>query len=161
VAVEWTAARISPQTRAWLTDLPMFDTEEPLTLVHASPRDPDWEYVLSPGIARANLDQLATRHCLVGHTHVPLVFRRRGTAIEALHPDHGTKMAIDGQRLIANPGSVGQPRDGDPRASALIYDTDGHTLEWHRVAYPIERVQALMADLELPVRLIARLRFGL
>jgi predicted phosphodiesterase len=160
-AVEWTSERIKPATRKWLSALPLTSVDEPFTMVHGSPRDPTWEYVFTSGIARANLRAFDTRHCLVGHTHMPIVFRQRGSAMEGIQPRPGEKFALDGQRVIVNPGSVGQPRDGDPRASALILDTDENTLEWKRVEYPIEPVQKLMAQADLPVRLIARLKFGL
>jgi predicted phosphodiesterase len=160
-AVEWTAARIGPDTRRWLEALPLRAIDEPFTLVHASPRDPDWEYVYSTGIARANLAAFDTAVCLVGHTHVPLVFRQGGSAMETIRPRPGTTIGLDGARLIANPGSVGQPRDGDPRASGILLDTDKRSLQWRRVDYPIARVQKMMAALDLPKRLIARLTFGL
>jgi predicted phosphodiesterase len=160
-AVEWTADRIAPATRDWLTALPLRSIDEPFTLVHGSPRDPTWEYVYSAGVARANLPLFETTHCLVGHTHVPLVFRQRSGRVEGVHVKGDMTYALDGERLVVNPGSVGQPRDGDPRASALLLDTDARTLEWRRVDYPIEHVQRLMEQLHLPRRLSARLQFGL
>ncbi|HLB44002.1 MAG TPA: metallophosphoesterase family protein [Candidatus Limnocylindrales bacterium] len=160
-AVEWTAERIEPATREWLAALPLRSVDEPFTLVHGSPRDPTWEYVHSAGAARANMDAFDTRHCLVGHTHVPLVFRQRDGRVEGVRVAADASYEFDDERLIVNPGSVGQPRDGDPRASAMILDTDARSLEWRRVAYPIEQVQKLMAQVALPVRLIARLQFGL
>src|SRR5688572_22976707 len=153
-AVEWTAEQISGETRRWLAALPLVAIDEPFTLVHGSPRDPTWEYVYSSSIARANLAEFDTKHCLVGHTHVPLVFReRKSGGVESAVARADSKVAIDGARLIVNPGSVGQPRDGDPRASAMILDTDAHTFEWHRIEYPIEKVQRLMAEHKLPKRL--------
>ncbi len=160
-AVEWTAARIAPATRSWLGALPLTNVDSPFTMVHGSPRDPTWEYVFTSAIARANLRSFDTRHCLVGHTHVPVVFRQRGSGMEGISPRSGVSFQLDGQRVVANPGSVGQPRDGDPRASAMLIDTDAERLEWHRVEYPIERVQKLMTQEELPIRLIARLSYGL
>jgi len=159
--VEWTAERISPATRAWLGALPSRTIDAPFTLVHGSPRDPTWEYIFSAGVARANMTEFDTRHCLVGHTHMPIVFRERGSGIEAVQPREGRPLRLGKQRVIANPGSVGQPRDGDPRASGMVYDTDAQSLEWHRVDYPIERVQKLMTERDLPVRLVRRLSFGL
>jgi len=161
IAVEWTAERIRPATRNWLAALPSRSVDTPFTLVHGSPRDPTWEYVFTPSIARANLGSFGTRHCMVGHTHVPLVFRERAARVDGIQPQDGSTYDLDAERLIINPGSVGQPRDGDPRASAMMLDTDQQRLEWRRVEYPVEEVQKLMADLDLPVRLIARLRFGL
>ncbi|MEP7158289.1 MAG: metallophosphoesterase family protein [Chloroflexota bacterium] len=160
-AVEWTAERISPQTRDWLSTLPLVSVDEPFTLVHGSPRDPTWEYVYSASIARANMSAFTTPHCLVGHTHIPAVFRQRGSRVEAVQGAVAAGCEFGTERLVVNPGSVGQPRDGDPRASGLIMDTDAHTLEWRRVEYPVERVQKLMTQLGLPRRLITRLQFGL
>jgi predicted phosphodiesterase len=160
-AVEWTAERIAPHTRDWLSALPLSSVDEPFTLVHGSPRDPTWEYVYSASIARANLSAFTTPHCLVGHTHIPAVFRQRGSRVEGVQVAAAATYEYGTERLVVNPGSVGQPRDGDPRASAMIMDTDAHTLEWHRVEYPVERVQKLMTQLALPRRLIARLEFGL
>jgi predicted phosphodiesterase len=161
-AVEWTAGRIRPQTISWLAALPLVSVESQFTLVHGSPRDPTWEYVYNSRIALANMREFQTPHCLVGHTHIPLVFReRRGGAVESAIARADAAMEFGKGRLIANPGSVGQPRDGDPRASAMILDTDARTLEWHRVEYPVEKTQRLMARLGLPRRLAARLEFGL
>ena len=160
-AVEWTADRISKQTRDWLGALPARAVNEPFTLVHGSPRDSTWEYVYSAGVAKANLALFETAHCLVGHTHVPLVFRQRGGKVEGVHVKGDMTYALGPERLVINPGSVGQPRDGDPRASALLIDTEANTLDWHRVAYPIEQVQQLMEQEGLPRRLVTRLQFGL
>jgi predicted phosphodiesterase len=159
-AVEWTADRISPKTRDWLAALPLRAETEPFTLVHGSPRDPTWEYVYSTAVAKANMPLFDTRYCLVGHTHVPLVFRQR-SRVEGVSVKDGTAMALGEERLVINPGSVGQPRDGDPRASALLIDTDASTLHWHRVTYPIAETQELMEQAGLPRRLAARLQFGL
>jgi predicted phosphodiesterase len=161
VALEWTAEHITPATRRWLAALPVRDKVDGFTRVHASPCDPTWEYVYSSAIARANLGCFKTTYCLLGHTHVPLFFRQSKGGLEAVRPEPGKKVALDEGRLILNPGSVGQPRDGDPRASAVLLDTDEHTLEWMRVEYPIEHVQGLMAEVDLPKRLITRLQFGL
>jgi predicted phosphodiesterase len=160
-AVEWTAERIRPETRRWLAALPLRLIDQPFTMVHGSPRDPTWEYVFTVSIARANLSEFDTTHCLVGHTHVPAVFRQRSGGMEQRHPKLDERVSLDGARMVINPGSVGQPRDGDPRASGMMIDTEASTLEWHRVEYPIERVQRLMADAGLPSKLIARLKFGL
>lgn len=159
-AVEWTADRIQPTTRNWLAALPLTSVDGSFTLVHGSPRDPTWEYVYNAGVARANMPLFETAYCLVGHTHVPLVFRQRGSKVEGVSV-RCTPLALGTERLVVNPGSVGQPRDGDPRASALLIDTDAATLEWHRVAYNVGQVQELMEQAGLPRRLSARLQFGL
>ena len=160
-AVEWTAGRLERRTRQWLSALPARRDELGFTLVHGSPRDPTWEYVYTVGVARANFAELESHDCLVGHTHVPLVFRESGGRVEGIEPAAGDVLALDGRRTIANPGSVGQPRDGDPRACGMVLDTEARVLEWRRVPYPVERVQRLMAESQLPRRLVARLQYGL
>jgi predicted phosphodiesterase len=161
-AVEWTAEFIAPETQRWLAALPLRTIDEPFTLVHGSPRDPTWEYVYSSAIARANLVAFATPHCLVGHTHVPLVFREKSSGgVEGVVVKADATMTFDGARLIVNPGSVGQPRDGDPRACGMILDTETSSVEWRRVEYPIAPVQKLMKERKLPQRLISRLQYGL
>ena len=150
-----------PKRREWLAALPQLAVDDVFTMVHGSPRDPTWEYVFSTSVARDNLGSFETTHCLVGHTHIPMVFRERGEGVEAVQPIGGRPVRLGELRVIANPGSVGQPRDGDPRASAMLLDTDKRSLEWRRVEYPIERVQKLMAERRLPARLAARLPYGL
>ncbi len=159
-AIEWTAEELDAQAREWLARLPAQFIEAPFTLVHGSPRDPVWEYVFTSGVARRNFPALDTPHGMVGHTHIPAVFRERAAGIEGITPG-AAPLDLGPARVIVNPGSVGQPRDGDPRASAMLYDPDEGRLEWHRVDYPIQRVQRLMAERDLPSRLAARLSFGL
>lgn len=168
-AVQWAAGQLSEGARQWLGALPdriTHGTEEGLfsstfTLVHGSPRDPIWEYVYSTPVARANLGAFQTAHCLVGHTHVPLVFREDDGAIETLAPSDGSRLTLDHRRTLLNPGSVGQPRDGDPRACAMVIDTEQMSVEWRRVAYPVEVVQERMRAAGLPPRLVERLSHGL
>jgi diadenosine tetraphosphatase ApaH/serine/threonine PP2A family protein phosphatase len=162
-AMEWTRKAIGPTTRRWLETLPERLTEGDFTLVHGSPRDPIWEYVTTAPVARRNLEALDTPWCLHGHTHLPSVFRDHDGLVEMLGPSDGSILALDRRRLLANPGSVGQPRDGDPRASALVLDLEPGrvTLAWHRVAYDIEATQAMMRRLRLPDRLVERLSYGL
>ena len=161
LAVEWTAGHITPATRDWLSQLPLRSESEPFTLVHGSPRDPTWEYVYSAAVARANMAAFTTTWCLVGHTHIPALFRQRNGRVEATEVRSGTIYELGDERAIFNPGSVGQPRDGNPRASGLLLDTAARTLEWRRAEYPIAAVQSLMTELGLPRRLVARLEFGL
>jgi diadenosine tetraphosphatase ApaH/serine/threonine PP2A family protein phosphatase len=159
-AVEWTARRISPETRAWLADLPERAELGEMTLVHGSPRDPTWEYVTTTHDARANLAVLVTHYCLHGHTHVPAAWRDGDGQVEALGPSHGSVLALDGRRLLLNPGSVGQPRDGDPRAAFLVLDTEMRRVTWQRVAYPIATTQADIRAAGLPGWLADRLAGG-
>jgi len=160
-AMEWTCSRIAPATREWLAALPDVLVEGEFTLVHGSPRDPMWEYMTSVPVARANLARIDTPRGLFGHTHLPMVFRDQDSRIETLGPSNGAALPLDARRLLANPGSVGQPRDGNPQASYLVMDTEAHELRWRRVAYDVTRVQAAMRKADLPDRLIARLSFGL
>ncbi len=160
-AVEWAASVLTPEVMRWLTDLPERATVGDFTLVHGSPRDPTWEYLFSAALARANLPAFTTPHCLVGHTHVPLVFRNDAAGMQLLVPDPGIPLETDERRLILNPGSVGQPRDGDPRACGMLLDTTQGTATWQRVPYPIAEVQARMRSVALPTRLVERLAHGL
>lgn len=159
-AMEWTRTAIGPATKTWLEALPERHVDGPFTLVHGSPRDPTWEYVTSVPVARANLAVLKTPFGLHGHTHVPVVFRQGDRGIEAVSPVSGSSLTLDDRPALINPGSVGQPRDGDPSASYAVLDTDAATCSWHRVAYDIGAVQAAMASLRLPARLVERLSFG-
>ena len=159
-AIEWTRRRIVPATRDWLAGLPARFIEGPLTLVHGSPRDPIWEYVTDPEVATENLPFLATPYCLFGHTHVPIAYRREGRLTRAIRPAPGAPLDLDDRALLANPGSVGQPRDGDPAASWLLFDSDGPSLSWRRTPYDIGATQAAMRVAGLPAPLIARLERG-
>ena len=160
-AMTWTRRTISDTTRAWLAALPERLVDGPFTLVHGSPRDPIWEYVTSIPVARANLQTLETPVGLHGHTHIPIVFRDRDGRVEAATPADGSSIALDGGRILLNPGSVGQPRDGDPRASFAIIDTDAGRCAWQRVSYDIASVQAAMRAVGLPERLASRLGIGI
>ena len=160
-AMEWTRARIDDRTRAWLARLPTTVREGGMTLVHGSPRDPVWEYVTSVPVARANLAVLETPVGLHGHTHLPMAWANRDGRIDAIAPGPGSTFRLDGQPALLNPGSVGQPRDGDPAASWLEIDTDAGLATWRRVAYDIEAVRTAMLDAGLPGRLADRLRVGL
>jgi diadenosine tetraphosphatase ApaH/serine/threonine PP2A family protein phosphatase len=159
-AVLWTASIIRPETRDWLSALPETAIEGDYTLAHGSPRDPLWEYVLTTPTARANLAVLTTRSALIGHTHLPLVFREDDGLVETIAPSDGSQLTLDERRALLNPGSVGQPRDGDPRASGAILDTDTGTMSWQRVPYDIAVVQERMRRVGLPKRLIDRLDHG-
>lgn len=160
IAIEWTARRIEPSTRRWLEELPERREEGDFSLVHGSPRDPIWEYVYSTQVARASLAAFSTPYCLVGHTHVPLVFRADGERIQELGPGEDGGLTLDSRRALVNPGSVGQPRDRDPRAAGMTIDTERRTVTWHRITYDIARTQEAMRQVGLPGRLVERLSFG-
>ena len=160
-AMEWTRATISARTRAWLDALPQTLVHGDCTLVHGSPREPIWEYVTSVPVAQANLAVLASRLGLHGHTHVPVAFLEEDGRIEVVSPVDGSVLELRGRRALVNPGGVGQPRDGDPRSSFLVLDTDADTVSWHRTAYDITAVQSAMRAVGLPASLAARLSVGL
>jgi predicted phosphodiesterase len=160
-AIEWTRDRIDATTAAWLTALPEVLVIGDYTLVHGSPREPLREYVTSIGAARAALDGIETRHGLHGHTHVPVAFVEREAHVGAMLPEDGTVLDVNDDRLFLNPGSVGQPRDGDPASSCLVLDTEAATVTWIRSSYDIAAVQASMRAARLPARLAERLDHGL
>jgi diadenosine tetraphosphatase ApaH/serine/threonine PP2A family protein phosphatase len=158
----WTQSELSPRTREYLVGLPTHREQEGFYMAHASPREPVWEYVLDANLAYVNFAHFFTSVCLVGHTHVPIAFvldeqRRR---CETLIPPLSEPLELGERRMIINPGSVGQPRDGDPRASYALLDVDNMTWEFHRVAYPVEITQERMRARGLPRRLIERLGKG-
>lgn len=162
-AIEWTRRRMTAATRAWLAGLPPTLVEPPATLVHGSLREPLWEYITSAAEARASLRLLAARALslgLHGHTHIPVLWRLSGDELELIRVEDGSRIGLDERLVLANPGSVGQPRDGDPRASYLVYDTDRTELVWHRVAYDIGATQAAMRQVGLPRWLVERLAVG-
>lgn len=159
-AVEWTARTMTVAAREWLVALPDKRVEADFTLVHGSPRDPLWEYLLSIPVARLNLGAFTTPYCLVGHSHFPVVFRDDHGQVEVLLAGDEGRLQLDERRCILNPGSVGQPRDGDPRAAAMLLDTDHSAVVWRRFDYPIERTQQDIRRLPLPGSLAARLGLG-
>jgi predicted phosphodiesterase len=160
-AMEWTRAAISPDTIAWLAALPERRTEAGIELVHGSFREPLWEYVTSPAVARDNLEAISTAIGLHGHTHVPVAWIQDGETAEPVRGRSGMRMDLGGRRALLNPGSVGQPRDGDPLASYLVLDPAQATASWHRVAYDVAAVQRAMAEAGLPRPLATRLSAGL
>ena len=166
IAAEWTRAHMSPDTREYLTALPPTLAPVPdFTLAHGSPRDPIFEYVLDAAIARENLGAFQTPYCLIGHTHYPVAFRERHSgraarfSMETLDPG-GEAIRLDQRRTLVNPGSVGQPRDGNPAASYAMLDTDALTVTWRRVAYDVETARRRIVDAGLPRQLGRRLEFG-
>jgi predicted phosphodiesterase len=161
VAAQWTLDALTPPHRDWLVALPQGPTvvDDHVEICHGSPVDED-EYIFDELDARRAIDASRQRLCLFGHTHVPMVFRLSGRSIGLLTPN-GEGLAIESEsKYLANPGSVGQPRDSDPRAAYVIFDTDTQRLHMYRVDYPIERTQQKMSDAGLPEPLIRRLAAG-
>jgi len=160
-AIRWTQEAISESNLSFLRSLPAHTVEGPFTLAHASPRQPLWEYILDTATAGANLKKFETTYCLVGHSHVPMIFKEVGNSrAEWYAPSYGQPFELNQSRLIINPGSVGQPRDYDPRSAYGLLDLEAMTWEHRRVEYEFEDTQARMAEAGLPDRLISRLGFG-
>jgi len=160
-AIEWTATIISETTRAYLRALPLVTTDGEVTRVHGSLREPLWEYLTTMPIAKAHFAAQETRLSAVGHTHLPLVvFEEEDGSIESEVPGDGDIILMGEGRACINPGGVGQPRDGDPRAAYAIFDTRTGAASFHRVPYDIAAVQTRMRAAALPTPLIDRLSRG-
>ena len=159
-AIRWTTSVLDANSRAYLAALPQVRRDGELTAVHGSPREPIWEYITDPAIAAANLDAFETRQCLFGHTHLPVIYRADGHQVTVVPATTSSPIALDARRAMINPGSVGQPRDGNPDASYLVLDTDAETADFHRVRYEIALTQRLMREVGLPRWLVERLAIG-
>lgn len=161
-AMLWTKAQLNAEALGFLKALPDVNVQYDFTLVHGSPRDPVWEYLVSRSQAKENFACIKTRHCLVGHTHEPLAFRlEEDSRISCIHYSETLAQVAGGRPLILNPGSVGQPRDGDPRASYAVYDDESRAIRLYRIAYDIGTTQHKMVKENLPMRLVMRLEKGL
>lgn len=166
-AVRWTRERIGAEASAYLGDLAPSDTGQEVGLYHASPRDPIWEYVLWSTQAAECIQLQAQRVSLIGHSHVALHFMLAddgaGEASDEARGGHagaGTRLELGAGRWLINPGSAGQPRDGDPRAAWLELDTDAWTATYHRVDYDIGRAAEAITAAGLPGHLGRRLHVG-
>jgi predicted phosphodiesterase len=161
VAATWTQDNIARESLEYLKTLSPADETHPIGLYHASPRDPVWEYVLSTLQASACMDTMGPRVGAVGHSHVALYFSRgqNGSASGEQAPA-GTTVDLSAGDWILNPGGVGQPRDGDPRAAWLLLDLENWTAGWRRVEYPIEDAARAIQQAGLPSALSDRLFRG-
>jgi diadenosine tetraphosphatase ApaH/serine/threonine PP2A family protein phosphatase len=161
LAAEWTRDTISAQTREYLGQLEPTLLDGPVGLYHASPRDPVWEYVLSPLQAEMCLDVQERRVCLIGHSHVALSFSRApGALASGQTRTDGEQLDLREGEWLVNPGSVGQPRDGDPRAAWLELDLDRWEGVYRRTEYDIEGAAAAIRAAHLPASLAERLEYG-
>jgi diadenosine tetraphosphatase ApaH/serine/threonine PP2A family protein phosphatase len=161
LAAEWTREVIDPDHRDWLASLRPAGTADGFGLYHASPRDPVWEYVLSTLLAELCFDAQAERVALIGHSHVALAFARAGgepATGSTRHDGEDADLAV-GEWLV-NPGSVGQPRDGDARAAWLLLDTGTQTASWRRTVYDVAGAAAAIRAARLPDSLAERLEYG-
>ena len=179
-AAEWTKGRLSGDEKAFLDSLDEVvrlevdgagqstrtgvDPRRGFTLVHGTLRWPIWEYLMSPEVALAHLALQETPFGLVGHTHVPMLVIEDRNSLEGcqlFRLADGERIDLDPKmRIVVNPGSVGQPRDGDPRASYAVYDSESNSIALHRVEYDIAATQKLMTEEGLPLWLIQRLATG-
>lgn len=164
-AVAWTRENVAERTLDYLRELAPAGERRGIDLFHASPRDPVWEYVLSAEQAEACLAAQEARIALIGHSHVSLFFTRpsaaeEGEEVRGAQAGDDTLLDLAAGRWLINPGSAGQPRDGDPRAAWLELDTGGLTARFHRVPYDTERAAASISAAGLPRRLGDRLHVG-
>jgi diadenosine tetraphosphatase ApaH/serine/threonine PP2A family protein phosphatase len=161
--VEWTRDHLTTPNMNYLRARPERVEQDDFLLVHASPREPIWEYITDIHVADENFNDTTAPFCLVGHTHVPVVFVKDGRTghVHVTLPSADVPVSLKrDSRYIINPGSVGQPRDGDPRASYALLDTATGTWMPHRVEYSIKTIQAKMKALNFPTRLSERLDYG-
>jgi diadenosine tetraphosphatase ApaH/serine/threonine PP2A family protein phosphatase len=167
-AVRWTREAMSSETRDFLAGLEPSDESHEVALYHASPRDPIWEYVLWPDQAAQCIRAQASRVSFVGHSHVALFFAlpdsppgsKQAEDARGAQAAAGTSLDVRRGRWLVNPGSVGQPRDGDPRAAWLELDTESWQATFHRVPYEIDRAADAIVAAELPEHLARRLYVG-
>ncbi len=161
VAIRWTKDTIRPENLDYLSKLPETMRYGDITMVHGSPRQPIWEYLLDVRKATENFGYFDTAYCFVGHTHLPTIYQLGDMHSKAdlIIPQTGSPLILS-PRAIINPGSVGQPRDHNPRASYAIFDSETSSIEYRRVSYDIHAVQTRMIEADLPRRHIDRLTAG-
>jgi len=161
VAAEWTRQALEPDNLTWLETLRPSGERANVGLYHASPREPVWEYVLDPLTATLSMDLQVAPVSLIGHSHVALSYFRpaEGDASGQRQERGDERELIPGDWLL-NPGSVGQPRDGDPRAAWLLLDLDANVARWNRTPYDIQGAQAAIRHARLPESLADRLEYG-
>jgi predicted phosphodiesterase len=160
-AAEWTGDQLTAHHRTLIGGLPARAIISGVTLAHGSPRQPIWEYVIDRETAAANFAHFDTDLCFVGHTHVAQVAKlEQSGAIRLFRFKPGAVIDVSRDKWLINPGSVGQPRDGDPRASFAVLDTDRGTVANYRIGYDVARTQRQMAEAALPAPLIERLNHG-
>jgi predicted phosphodiesterase len=161
LAARWTQEVITPEAREWLLERAPEGERAGYGLFHASPRDPVWEYVLSGLTAELCFDATDFRVSLIGHSHVALSFHRpEGEPASGSTRREGTELDLSAGEWLINPGSTGQPRDGDPRAAWLTLDTDSWAVVWRRAEYDIAGAQAAIRAARLPDSLDERLQYG-
>ena len=161
VAARWTRGVLAEGSRAFLQSLRPEGERDGVELFHGSPRDPVWEYVLSAEAARVAFELTRSPLLLVGHSHVPLAITLEDDVLDGGLAPAGTETTLGPGRRLLNPGSVGQPRDGDPRAAWLLLDREAGTASFRRVEYDVARTQEEIRERGLPDGLADRLAHGL
>jgi diadenosine tetraphosphatase ApaH/serine/threonine PP2A family protein phosphatase len=159
-AARWTRGVLAEGSRAYLESLRPSSERDGAGLFHASPRDPIWEYVLSSDVARVAFELTDFPLVLVGHSHVPLAITLEDDVLDGGLAASGTETPLGPGRRLLNPGSVGQPRDGDPRAAWLLLDPDAGTASFRRVEYDVAATQDEIRERGLPDALAQRLAHG-
>jgi len=160
-ACRWTAQQLDREDIQYLDHLPLVIQKDDFTLVHGSPRHPIQEYLLSTSSAQENFAYFQSQFCLIGHSHVPLIFEYSQSSSCSLSEfPADTTLTLAQNRLIINPGGIGQPRDGDPRASYAIFDSETKSISHYRTPYDISATQARMTKYRLPMPLVTRLSYG-
>jgi predicted phosphodiesterase len=160
-AARWTQETIAEETMAYLKGLVPSDAAREPALYHASPRDPVWEYVLSGWQADECMDLMDGRVAAIGHSHVALWFHREDDGqVSGATADADLERDLSAGEWLVNPGGVGQPRDGDPRAAWLLLDTESWKATWRRVEYPIDEAATAIEEAGLPRVLAERLYSG-
>ena len=162
-ANKWTQDKLEESYKEYIATLPLKLVVGDSTIVHGSPRSPIWEYVISSKIATINFKYFETQFCFIGHSHVPEIYTFNDLDQKCEHIQLAPNSCIklnDNLRYIINPGSVGQPRDGNPEASYMIFNSDDLLLDYRRIPYDISSTQQKMRDYGLPEMLIERLNLG-
>ncbi len=159
-ANRWTEKQLSQEHKDYLSNLPIRIERQEFTLVHGSPVDPLWEYILSLSTAWTSFQHFQSKWCLVGHSHIPFICGLLEDRCGFLEFPIGDFVEIDSHRLIINPGGVGQPRDGDPRASYAIYDSEKEAIVRLRAEYDVPVTQKKILNNGLPAFLAERLSYG-
>ena len=160
-AVSWTKGVLDGGYVEHLRGLPVTLERHGITLVHGSPRAPAWEYVDREDVAASALNNVDTVGLAVGHTHFPVIYEQRGREIERVQPVTLQWHSVAGSKFLVNPGSVGQPRDRDPRASYAVIDLDAESITHMRVEYDVELAAGKIREAGLPTFLADRLRVGM
>lgn len=158
LAASWAAKQLSADDKKYIEGLPLVRKMPELTLVHATLHEPEnWGYIFTPRDAQESFEYQQTPVCFIGHSHVPGIFEENG---EVLYSPQGEIPLKRDLRYIINTGSVGQPRDGNPRACYVIFDTEKWTVDFRRVPYDLAKTQEKVIAAGLPPFLAERLSVG-